>query len=185
MTWLRVIKAAELHHGRLFLLILAIIFALILVTPPVSGILEVWVGGLGELGLVGAFITGIIASFGITMPPAEAVIFLLGGDFAPWIVAAIGASGATVANLITYELAKKRLAKMFIAEEHKHPKLSKWTHRFAPLIIGIIEASPIPDQVAAGLVGAMKFDEKEFIIIVYFTHFLVMLSVATAGSILV
>lgn len=189
MSWLsdelRKIRLVELRYEKLILLFGAVLLAIVMLNPAYLGQLEMWVAVMGNYGYIGAFIAGAVSSFGITVPPAAAVLFMLGKTFPAWAVAAVGATGGTLADLVMFEVAKRRLTEMFRREERKHPKLSIWMHRLAPMIVGFIIASPLPDELASGIVGAMRFNEKKFIIIVWVAHFLIMFAVASAGSILV
>jgi membrane protein YqaA with SNARE-associated domain len=174
-------RLLELRYERLILLVLAVIATIIILSPPYLEQFETWMAGLGEYGYLGAFIVGAVSSLGITLPPAAAALFVLGGQLPAWAVAIVAATGSTVADLVMFKVAKRTLTKRF----RSIARLSKWTHRFAPIIIGLVIASPIPDEVACGIVGAMRFDEREFTIMVWVVHFIVFFVVAGAGGILV
>ncbi len=176
------IRLAELRYERVILIIGLLLLTILMLSPNYMQQLSDFVSSTGDYGYLGAFIAGAVSSLGVTVPPAAAVMFVLGKTFPAWAVAAVGATGGTLADLVMFEVAKRRLAEMFRKEERKHPKLSIWMHRLAPMIIGFIIASPLPDELASGVVGAMRFNEKKFIIIVWVSHFLVMFVVASAGS---
>ncbi|MEM7820905.1 MAG: hypothetical protein QW751_01740, partial [Candidatus Aenigmatarchaeota archaeon] len=127
MSWLsdelRKIRLAELRYERLILLFGAVLLAIVMLSP--QGYMRQfseWVSGLGTFGYLGAFLAGMISSFGITVPPAVAVLFVLGSQFPPLAIAAIAATGGTLADLLMYGLLKRRLAKSFVKMEHKHPE---------------------------------------------------------------
>jgi len=175
------VKLLELRYERLILLVFAVLATFIILSPPYLAQLETWMAGLGEYGYLGAFIVGAVSSLGVTLPPSAAALFVLGGQLPAWLVAIVAATGSTVADLTVFEVAKRTLAKRF----RSIARLSKWTHRFAPIVIGLLIASPLPDEVVCGIVAALRFDEKEFMIMVWVIHFIVFFVVAGAGGILV
>lgn len=189
MSWLsdelRKIKLIELKYEKLALLIGAVIGMLMMLSPSIADFLAYLIGGMGGFGYLGAFLAGCISSFGITLPPAIAVLYVLGDVLPPWAVAVVAATGSLMIDIIMFELARRHFSKSFMKVEHKHPKLSRWMHRFAPLLVGLVIASPLPDEVVVSIVGAMRFDEKEFIVMVWFVHFLVFFGAATTGSLLI
>lgn len=183
MRWLKKLKALELRYEKIILLAAAVAIGalLILYNEQVEGLIS----ASGNFGYIGVLVAGAFSSWGLTAIPGYAALFNLGSALNPWVVALMAAFSATVTDLVIFYVAKRELSDIVKKEERKYPKFSKWVHRFAPAIVALAIATPVPDEVAAGFMGALRWDEKHFIVLVYIAHFLGILAVAGAGSILV
>src|SRR3989344_2584957 len=135
--------------------------------------------GLGELEYVGAFVSGLFFSYGLTTAPAVSMIYIISRNLHPVDVAAFGAIGAFLSDFLIFRIVKynlsgeiKRLANSVKFHPHINKSYMKILRKFAPLIAGIIFASPLPDELAASILGSIKASDKEFIILSLVSNFI-------------
>ena len=172
----------ELRYEKLLLLVAIVIITLIAVSPSNRDQLSSLIAMTGGFGYAGALLAGVASSWGFAAVPAFAVIYAMGNTLNIFAVAALAALGATIGDVVIFHLARRELSRFVRKEERAHPKISKWAHRFAPAVVGLVIATPLPDEIAAGFLGALRWDEKQFIVLIYVAHFLGFLIVAGAGA---
>lgn len=152
--------------NTLFLVASIIIFFYFADTDLVKSIIE-RVGGLGYLG---AFITGIFFVSTFTVAPASVVLFYLARELNPFGVALAAGMGGVLGDYIIFRFLRDR-----VFEELK-PVFTKlggsritrllatpYFAWLAPVIGALIIASPFPDEVGIGLLGASKLKSWQFI----------------------
>lgn len=176
---------------RSILFILSIILSYILLATPY---LREYVHSLGEFGYVGAFAVGALFTSFMTTLPATAALFVMGEGLNPFLIALIGAMGAVMGDYIIYRFVKddfleevedfsptlKRDIELF----SQNVRRSKFLKEFVPLLAGLIIASPLPDELAATMLGITKLDPKKFLLYSYFFNFLGILLISSAGKFL-
>ncbi|MFH0889514.1 MAG: VTT domain-containing protein [Candidatus Aenigmatarchaeota archaeon] len=181
-------------HRNLVLIFIATAFAVYIAsTPQVAQLIE----SSGNLGYLGSFIAGFFFSSLFTVPPATVVLILLGKTHDPFMIALIGASGTAIADLIIFKFVKKSIAnlseeiievKLFI--ERYNPlhfsKDSKIVQRIKshmlPILAGIIIASPIPDEIAIGMLGAANYSRNKMLVLAFTANFVGILVLAYLGK---
>ncbi|MBI4015713.1 MAG: VTT domain-containing protein [Candidatus Aenigmarchaeota archaeon] len=178
----KLIKKEEMKYGNLLLLLVSLIVAYIILTPSLFGSLVEGIKETREYGLLGVFIAGLFFSYGLTTPVSIVVLYAFGSVFNPLSVAAIGAAGAAISDYIIYYFVKRSFSKEFDKGLKKFGKLSKWLHYFAPVIAGLIIASPLPDELGAAFLGIVKFEKRRFFVFAYFANFFGILLLAWLGS---
>ncbi len=143
---------------------------------------------LGALEWAGVLIAGALFSYGFTTLPAISALFLLSGTLPPVGVAAVGAAAAMVSDLLLFRFARNSLreeAGFLRRLFHLHPHLGKGSHRalraVSPLIAGLVLASPLPDEVAAALLGSGTHDWRALAALSYVFKFFAILLVASAA----
>ncbi len=151
------------------------------------------VGGLGSVGYLGSFISGLFFTYGLTTPPATAALFLLSKTLNPFLVALIGASGALVSDFLIFKFVKDRLLgelsdlsqelKINMHPIHQRIKNSTYLKWIIPTMAGLIIASPLPDELAVALFAVVKYDPKKFGMFSYISNFLGILVIAYAAKI--
>ncbi|MGC8940578.1 MAG: hypothetical protein ACP5JY_00875 [Candidatus Nanoarchaeia archaeon] len=173
-------------HHNLILLFVSIIVAYYLLKSEYlkSAILK-----LGSLNYFGALVAGVFYTYGLTTIPASALIYLLGKTLNPIIVSFIGAFGSMTSDFLIFAYVKYGLVteiKMLASELHlKIPKIlrSKFFYKIAPLIGGLIIASPLPDEIGAALIGMTEYKTKNFLLCSYFLNFIGILLIACFGKV--
>ena len=158
-----------------------------------EGILATYLSGFGDLGYLGAFIGGLFFSYALTTPISVAVLFLLSENLNPLIVAFLGAFGAVISDYIIFRFVRDRLLdelktlsddlKIKMPRIPNYVKRSKYAKWIIPTIAGFIIASPLPDELAAALFAAVRFDPKKFALISYVSNFLGILAIALASKV--
>ena len=179
------------RHRNTIFIILSIILSYVLLT---SQYIHDLVVGLGSLGYLGSFIVGMFFTYALTTIPATIGLFLLGESLDPLLIALVGAAGAVVSDFLIYRFVKDSFIKGMedfsptikkdIRQMTKNIKKSRILKNFIPIIAGLIIASPLPDELATGLLGMMKFQPKKFLLYAYFFNFLGILAITSAAKIL-
>jgi len=173
-----IIKTERLfwNYKNLILLAVSIVVAIFILK---SNFIKNFVLGLGELEYIGAFIAGGFFTYGLTTAPAISMLYIISRNLHPVDVAAFGAIGALISDYLIFRFVKYNLSGEIkrLAEKVKfHPHINKGYMRilrkFAPLIAGIIMASPLPDELAASILGSIKVKDKPFIIISLVSNFI-------------
>jgi len=179
------IKRFERRHKNIIMLTISIVAAYyILKSSYISNLLV----HLGSLGYIGIFISGSLFSYGVTTPIAVVTLFLLAENMNPLTVAFIGAFGAVLSDFLIYRLVKTSLypelidlEKTFEKEFHVKLQMKKidpkiW-HKLAPILAGLIIASPLPDELAASLFGVVHYETKKFMLYSYSFNFIGILAI--------
>ena len=120
---------------------------------------------LGYMNYLGAFIGGILFSFGFTAPFATVILLKLVPDNI-FIAALIGGCGATISNLLIFKFIKISFESEFKRLKKEKPFLfiRQLESRFNPKIIhyltfafaGILFASPLPDEAAVMILASIS-----------------------------
>ena len=179
-----IIKTEKLvwNYKNLILLILSVILAIMILK---SEFIKSFILSLGRLEYMGVFISGLFFSYGFTAAPSVAMLYLLSRDLNPFFTALIGASGAMISDYLIFRFVKYNLITEIKSLEDRfkfHPHLKKpyvkFLKKIAPLIAGLIIASPLPDELAASILGAIKFNDIQFILLSIFSNFIGILIIA-------
>jgi len=181
------VKQYEYKHHKTFMFLVITLFAILVLDPKYFNLLVETIKNGGSYGLVGVAIAGFFFAYGLTIPIATVALYAFGNVYNPFLVAAIAAAGATAGDFIIFKIAKLRFAKDIQKLERKGllRKYSKWVHRLAPILAGLVIASPLPDELAAIFLGSLKFTEKQFVIFVYAAEFIGIFIIASAGAALI
>ncbi len=170
------------NHKKLILLILSVVLAIFILK---SSSLQKSLYNVGTLGYLGVFIAGLFFSYGFTTAPAMSILYLLGNNLNPINVAFIGAFGALISDYIIFRFVKyslmdeiKKLSNEFKFHPHLKKGYIKFLKKIAPLIASFIIASPLPDELAASILGSIKVNDKEFLLISYISNFIGILIIA-------
>ncbi len=177
-------------HRNTILFILSILLSYILLTSQYTHDL---ISSLGNFGYLGSFIVGMFYTYTLTVAPATVSLFVLGETLNPLLLALTGAAGAVLSDYIIYRFVKNT----FVKELEEFPTIKRSMHNtikavrkskvlkyYIPLIAGLIIASPLPDELGAGMLGMIKFRPKKFLMYSYFFNFLGILIITTAAKLL-
>jgi hypothetical protein len=152
-----------------------------------------YIGSISGLGYVGSFISGILAAYGITAAPGYAayLVMLSSGLEVP-LLALAASAGAVTGNYFIFRFVRNNLMGDIVnlsrdlrigpARLHLRVKESKLLKRILPLIAGLIFASPVPDEIAAALLGAYHYDSKRFLLYAFGFHFTGFLIIGYLGA---
>ncbi len=182
------IRKYEFRYGNLSVLLFFSFLAYALITPPYIDLLQDWIRELGTWGYLGILIAGSFFTYALTTPVAIVTLFVFGEFYHPLVIASIGAAGAVISDMIIYTFFRKRLSskasKIGKALSRRiHSRLAKRIGRsLIPLLAIFILASPLPDELAAAIMGSMRFNTKKFLIISYIANFIGIFLIATFGS---
>lgn len=126
-------------------------------------------------GYVGAFIAGMLFTYGFTSAPATAIFLILAKSQNIYLASIIGGFGALIGDLFIFsfirhsfageirQLSKEKVVKYF---NGKLPGLLK--KYLIPVAAGFIIASPLPDEIGVTLLAASKvISTKIFLFVSY------------------
>lgn len=183
-----ILRKFHWKYKNLIFLTISIVVSYLLVT---SGLLLNFITKFSSVGYFSSFVAGLFFSYGLTTPIATASLYLLGKILNPFFVAFVGAFGAVSSDYLIFWFVKDRLLEEIkLASEELGVKLpnlrktllkSRNVIRIAPFIAGIIVASPLPDEFAAVLFAAVKYELKKFILYSYLFNFFGILIIALLG----
>lgn len=179
----------EREHKNLIILLTSITGAYYLVTTPFLATILLTTS---EAEYLSAFVTGLFYSYGATTPLAIASFIILVQTLNPLPIAILGALGAVISDYLIFRFARDGLLPELVAIEHKlqpeiqvlkndlhkvehvlhmdnhhrhHPHLNpKLRHYLAPLMAGMVLASPLPDEVAASMFGVIHYSTHKFLL---------------------
>ena len=174
----------KFKYPKLTLLIISIILAYSLFTNPD---IENFIYGLKEFSYFGVFIAGMLLSFGFTAPFSVGFFIILNPENII-LNGIIGAFGAMIFNLIIFSLVKSSFKKELfsfekdinkvkivrkVEKEFKKDISRKIRHYLMYVFIGILIASPLPDEVADILLAGFTKVRPLFLAIFSFIlHFI-------------
>lgn len=159
------------HYKNISLLLLSLIlFWLFADTPIIKGIITY----IGNFGYIGAVITGILFVSVFTVAPAAVVLYFLADTLNPLLVALFAGAGAVIGDYLIFIFLRDRvfdeLKPIFLKSGGNIlVKLFK-TPYFAwllPVVGAFIIASPFPDEVGLGLLGASKLKNWQFLLLTF------------------
>lgn len=153
------------------LLIFSLILLFYLAQTPV---VDTAVTRLGDLGYVGAFIVGIFFVSTFTVAPAIVILFHLADRLNPIEVALLAGLGAMLGDYIIFRFMRDKvfdeLRPLFRRLPSKKTKILFKSPYFAwllPLFGAFLIASPFPDEVGVGMLGASKIKQWQFFLLAF------------------
>jgi membrane protein YqaA with SNARE-associated domain len=174
----------EWSHYNILLFILVL---LLTIEAFLTGSLEKFLSSMGNYGYLGAVLAGFFYTYGATSPFSVATFFILAKTSNPWILAFLGALSSIISECIIYEIVRIETEKTVRSHKIKGLKIpkikSKFLKKLSPLIAMFIIASPLPDELAAALLGAEKYEIKKFIILAFISNFIGILFIVGLGRI--
>ena len=199
------IEKFEWKHKNLILLFISIVVAyFILRYKPIISLIH----GLSYFGYLASFVLGMLFTYALTTIPATAVLYNLGENFNPFLIAFIGAFGSVLSDYLIFRFVRDRLMveinllskeinnlteplsnlvstkRMRIIIWKKISSSRIWK-TLVPVIAGFIIASPLPDEIGVAIFGAAKYEPRKFLVISYVLNFIGIFVIASVGSIFV
>jgi len=184
MKLFNTIKQLELHHISLIKFVVGIVIILILFF---SGILEQSVISLRNLGYVGIFLLGFFYTSAFTTPYATTAYILLHTNTNPFIGGMLGGLGAMMIDAIIYKISERGIGKVLFVYHHKKYRIrrikNKLLIKISPLLAGFILASPLPDELAAVILGLERYNFRRFLFISFAFNSIGIFSLLALGQI--
>lgn len=128
-----------------------------------------------SLGYIGAFLAGIMYSYGFTAAFATSIFLILSKHQNIFAAALIGGIGSLFADLVLFEFIRHsfrdeidKLAKekLIIKIHSLMPQIIK--KYMLPIMAGIVIASPLPDEIGVPLIASIRtFSVRAFSLISY------------------
>ncbi|MEM5797720.1 MAG: hypothetical protein QW818_02685 [Candidatus Aenigmatarchaeota archaeon] len=202
---IRRMKKYQWKYRNLILLITSFVVGYYILRSPQ---VEYFIHLLGNFGYLASFVAGIFFTYGLTAVPATAILFTLGQDLNPFLIAFTGAIGSVISNYFLFIFIRDRLlveinsllkevksltkpvSFLFFWKELRIRiwqaiSKSKIWQLITPVIGGFIIASPLPNELAAAMFAAVKFEPKKFIIVTYLLSFIGILAIASSAKLLI
>ncbi|MEM4347147.1 MAG: hypothetical protein QW802_00985 [Candidatus Altiarchaeota archaeon] len=176
-------KIKEIKYPKLLLLLLTFIFAYILFYGKTY---QPFHDFLISLGYIGAFISGVLFTYGFTAAPATAILLILSKEQNIFLAGIIAGFGSLVGDLIIFSMIRYSFADEIekLSRERGliaiHKKISEKTpslfRRYlgkyiTTILAGFIIASPLPDEIGVSLLASSRvISIKKFSLISYFLN---------------
>lgn len=161
------------YKNTILLIISVVVFFYFADSPAIRN----FINGLGSLGYVGAFITGMFFVSTFTVAPAAVVLFNLADHLNPLEVAILAGLGAVVGDYIIFRFIKDRVLEELrpLFARLTGSRISELLHTpyFAwllPVIGATIIASPLPDELGVGILGIAKMKPGKFLVLSFFLN---------------
>ena len=145
----------------------------------------------GENMLIASFIAGLCFTSFFTTAPAIVVLGELSQEGNVFLIAAVGALGAMLLDLVLFSFVRNRVVKdasLLLRGKRwkglRHLFKSRFMHRVLPVIGALIVASPFPDEVGLTLMGVSKLTTTQFLLISYTMNFLGILLIGLTAQLL-
>ncbi len=129
---------------------------------------------IGNYGYLGAFVSGIFFVSTFTIAPAAAVLFNLANKLNPLEVAILAGLGGMVGDYFIFRFFKDRvfrelapLLKQFGGGYVRNIFKTPYFVWMSPFIGAILVASPLPDELGIGLLGASRLKDWQFLLLVF------------------
>jgi hypothetical protein len=187
----RVVHHARIFHlryGNLTITILGVLAGLWLVYNPEKIVLFF---GNPNLGYLGSFVIGLSYPFGATTPAAIAGFYSISKTVSPIEVSVLGIAGSMVSNYVIFYFIRHKLldylddlARRFNVRMHlmrysiQKSRIKRYT---ITILAGIILTSPLPTEIAVGLLAAVKYDIKRFMFLAFAFQFPTILTISFLG----
>ncbi|MFH1171329.1 MAG: hypothetical protein V1778_02215 [bacterium] len=131
-----------------------------------NSITRQFVIGIGNDGYFGVLVAGVLYAISFTASFATVLLLNLSNHTHPILAAFIGGFGALLYDLLVFSFARKeshlRLVASIKARIPGRTRVPRW------VIIGtgmVVLASPLPDELAAGLLGFSSISPRSFFLL--------------------
>lgn len=167
---------------HLLILLVGIGAAIILSRLGVFDLIINWSRGVS---LIGIFVSGFFYTSMLTAVPATIALAELSQTQPFILLAAVGASGSVIADLLITKIILKREGQDVekILSQYRLKALIKFYHRpYVRALMTVagffIIASPLPDELGLALMGLSEVRMKYFVVLSYAANFVGILAVA-------
>ncbi|MEM3555682.1 MAG: hypothetical protein QXF56_03120 [Candidatus Micrarchaeia archaeon] len=153
------------RHHRFLLFFLVLLSSLWL---WLSGTIEKFVLGLGDYGYLGALVGGFFYTYGVTSPFSVVLFAALAETLNPTVAALLGGFGAMISDYLIFKSVEDALRKPITINHHKIkiPRIkSRLFFLLSIPLAAVIIGSPLPDELAAALLGYEELDDRAFLLL--------------------
>lgn len=172
------------YKNTAFLMLSLVLLFYLAKTPAVDTLIR----QVGNLGYVGAFITGIFFVSTFTVAPAVLVMFKLADLLHPAEVALLAGLGAMAGDFIIFRFVKDKVfdelapifKKLHTAKTRRLFKTPYFAW-FMPVIGAFLIASPFPDELGVSMLGLSKIRPWQFFVVTFVLNALGIFIVVTAA----
>ncbi|MEM2922001.1 MAG: VTT domain-containing protein [Candidatus Bathyarchaeia archaeon] len=134
-----------------------------------------------SLGYLGAFIGPLIGVFTFYLVPWPLLIFALGHILDPTLVAALGASGATLGTA-TYYLVGQGIRRILPEKAKLYLERGQvYLSKYGAIAVFLFAASPLPDELIWIPVGCMRYDPRKALVACWLGKFVLMAVISYSG----
>jgi len=181
----------ELKKHLLINLTLLVVGIMVAVVLAKTGVFKIILNKSQNIWLLGSFVAGVFFTSVLTVGSATVAIITLAESYPIVWVAAIGAAGSVLGDLVLFKFVRDRISDEFLAlfKEPKAKRLTQLLHleifRFlAPIMGAFIIASPLPDEIGLAMMGLSKIKTRTFILLSYTLNFLDILTVSLIARVI-
>ena len=179
-------KHLSFRYKNLTLLFVSIVLAIVLSRfQPLHDFLL----HLGNLGLLGAFLGGMLFVWILTMPTGLLILLTLNETMPSFELAFVATIGALIGDLTIFRFVRddlideaKEVYEHFGGSHLTHILHSKYFHWTLPVIGAVIIASPFPDEIGVSLMGISKMKTYKFVVISLILNFIGIYLVLLSGE---
>jgi uncharacterized membrane protein YdjX (TVP38/TMEM64 family) len=138
---------------------------------------------IAQAGYFGAFLAGFLYAIAFTSSTATVILAKAPDYLNPLVIALIGGLAAAVYDFIVFIFFKTQSAHGFLESLHNKIFSQRKLPNWALFIIGLaILGSPLPDELASGFLGFLKFSTKKFIAISFIANVVGILVIVLIGQ---
>ena len=123
-------------------------------------------------GPISAFIAGILYAFAFTSSLATAIFTGFPESSNPYLLALIAGFGSAFYDLAIFSFIRRESHHGFLEKLSVNISRRKFPSWLLTAIGLVVLASPLPDELASGLLSISKLDVKKFIAISFIANFL-------------
>lgn len=181
-------KWRRYHYKNLTYLGISIVLGLVFIKTPYF---REFVFHLGNYGILGAFIGGMLFVSTFTVSIGTVLLLLLAETMNPLIIGAVAGIGAVVGDLIIFQYIRnkglvseiKHFFDFFGGDKIAHLLHTKYFSWTLPVLGAVIIASPLPDELGVSLMGISKMKTNRFILLSFILNTIGIFLIVSAGAI--
>lgn len=173
------------YKNTTWLIIGLVVFFLLAGTPSVEAALRL----VGGMGYIGALVAGLFSVSIFTVAPAAIVLLYLAEGSHPWLVAVVAGVGAMMGDYIIFRYLRDRVFEEIQPLWQRSLPGTLTGRLFAtpyfswlvPILGMVVIASPLPDEVGVGMLGASRLRSWQFLIVTFILNVLGIAAVTLLG----
>ncbi|MBI2022006.1 hypothetical protein HYS93_03990 [Candidatus Daviesbacteria bacterium] len=182
-------------QGFIKLVFISVIFVLLIFLSLSfynNGLLEKVLLFLKPFGFLPEFLAGMLYTSFLTAPISVAALFILSRFNSPLVIALVAGLGSMIADLVIFKFFRYLLfgksspiaSNEIIRAIVKSLRTSKIFRKFAPIIGGIIIASPLPDELGLMVLGVTNIKTGRVALLTYSLNTVGILVISQTASVL-